>query len=340
MASRRTNKIRGKDKRPGDDGQPATAAMRGTPDLSGTNDLAATRDLSRTGDLPGTNDLAATRDLPGTGDLPGTPDLGATPDLPGTPDLGAAPMVMRAKASVPVTAVVGDTTGDDLVALAQRHLGEPHVPGARAPMGNVDWRGPWDCAGFVSWCVHRASGIVYGAEPRNDPMMADAGTGFWARHAETHGQIVSVAEASAIAGAAVLRRPVQGQVGHLVLSDGRGGTIEAHSRVRGVVADTLSGRRWDIGILVPGIRYLRGEDPPPLAPPPPVLRLTSPLTRSDRIRRLQQALAGRGLATGSLDAIYGPQVAHAVRLFQSQQGLVADGEAGPATFAALGIAWD
>jgi hypothetical protein len=31
----------------------------------------------------------------------------------------------------------------------------------------------------------------------------------------------------------------------VVVSDGRGGTVEAHSSTRGVVRDKLQGRRWD-----------------------------------------------------------------------------------------------
>ncbi|MBN1239495.1 MAG: peptidoglycan-binding protein, partial [Gammaproteobacteria bacterium] len=43
----------------------------------------------------------------------------------------------------------------------------------------------------------------------------------------------------------------------------------------------------------------------------------------------------RGYATGSLDGVFGPQTASAVRAFQADSGLVADGEAGPKTLKAL-----
>lgn len=212
---------------------------------------------------------------------------------------------------------------------------ESYVLGARAPMGNAGWKGPWDCAEFVSWCVFQATGVLFGTEPRDDPMLADAFTGFWAQQAAAAGALIDVDEAARIPGAAVLRRPRPGAIGHIVLSDGLGGTVEAHSSARGVVADTLSGRRWDHGILVPGVSHLRGEDAVSLKPAPATLRLTQPLTRGALVQRVQRALAARGFAPGADDGIYGPQTAHAVRLFQAAHGLVADGEVGPRTLKAL-----
>jgi hypothetical protein len=150
-------------------------------------------------------------------------------------------------------------TGDEVLAVARQHLGEACVFGARVPMGNAGWAGPWDCAEFVSWCVYRASGILFGTEPRSDPMLADAYTGYWFEQAQAGGNLVNWRDAAGIAGAAVLRRPMSGQPGQIVLSDGLGGTVEAHSSLSGVIAGRMSERRWDCGILVPGIRYLRSD---------------------------------------------------------------------------------
>ena len=90
-------------------------------------------------------------------------------------------------------------------------------------------------------------------------------------------------------------------------------------------------------MLVPGIRYLRAEVLPALNPPQRVIRLTQPLTRGDTVRAVQQRLLELGFAPGSADGIYGPQTAFAVRHFQATEGLVADGEVGAATLAALGL---
>lgn len=228
-------------------------------------------------------------------------------------------------------------TGDQVVVLALRHLGEPYILGARAPMGNANWKGPWDCAEFVSWCVFQTSGVLYGTEPRNDPMMADAFTGFWAQQAAQGGHMIDVELAARVPGAAVLRKPRQGQIGHIVISDGKGGTVEAHSSARGVVKDILSGRRWDCGVLVPGLRYLQAAGTVVLKPAAATLRLTEPLTRGKAVQAVQRQLSKLGFAVGTADGVYGPQTAHAVHLFQASKGLVADGEVGPATLKALGL---
>jgi peptidoglycan hydrolase-like protein with peptidoglycan-binding domain len=51
--------------------------------------------------------------------------------------------------------------------------------------------------------------------------------------------------------------------------------------------------------------------------------------------RLQQLLIGRGYEPGPVDGIFGPRTDAAVRRFQYDNGLAADGVVGPATWAAL-----
>lgn len=136
----------------------------------------------------------------------------------------------------------------------------------------------------------------------------------------------------------MLRLPGAARTGHIVISDGTGGTIEAHSSRKGVIRHTLSNRRWDAGILVPGVEYFMAETPLVVAPPAEVLHITRPLMRGGRIKALQKELTRRGYHPGTVDGVYGPQTASAVQVFQGDSGLVPDGEAGPATLAKLGIA--
>jgi hypothetical protein len=258
-----------------------------------------------------------------------------TPRLPSTAALGSTAPLNFMLASEAIVPSFSGASGDDILELARRHVGERYVFGARAPLANAGWTGPWDCAELVSWCVYQVSRIIYGAEPRDDPMLADAFTGFWAAQARADGSDIDWRDAAGIAGAAIVRKAANGRIGHIVIADGKGGTVEAHSSATGVIEGSLADRRWDFGVLVPGIRYLRSDAVIELPRPPDTIRLTEPLTRGERVRRIQRRLLALGFAPGTPDGIYGPQTAHAVRAFQAQRSLVVDGEVGPRTAAAL-----
>ena len=57
----------------------------------------------------------------------------------------------------------------------------------------------------------------------------------------------------------------------------------------------------------------------------------------DSVRDAQQALKDKGLYNGSVDGIYGPLTRKAVRSYQRQQNLTADGRLGPQTLSSLGV---
>lgn len=227
-------------------------------------------------------------------------------------------------------------SGDAIVALARQHVGEKYQLGARAPMANPGWKGPWDCAEFASWCVYQTCGVLFGVEPRTSPILADAYTGYWAEQARAAGALIPVAQAASIAGAMLLRIPRPRGTGHIVISDGHGGTVEAHSTKLGVIQGRASGRHWDYGVLLPGVACFSQLDTVALAPPPStLLRLCQPMLRGELVHKLQAALTRLGFHPGALDGVYGPQTASAVEAFQQAEGLLVDGEAGPDTFAAL-----
>ena len=231
-------------------------------------------------------------------------------------------------------------TGADLLRLATPHIGEPYRLGVLVPKDNARWQGPWDCAEFASWCVFQVTSRLYGCDNNHgNAVVADAFTGYWKRDAATIGQMVSVEIAAQTPGAAVLRYPQPNLIGHIVLSDGRGGTIEAHSSRRGVIRSTLGGRRWDTGVMVPEIDYIRGGTVIPVAAPILVVRLTTPLTRGALVKEIQRTLKDLGFHPGRIDGKYGLQTVAAVSAFQITKGLVPDGEVGPETAAALGISF-
>lgn len=228
-------------------------------------------------------------------------------------------------------------TGNDLLVIAAPHVGEQYILGAHAPKNNANWRGPWDCAEFVSWCVFQAGEMLYGCHSNTaPPASADAYTGYWKRDAGTLGRKISVAEAARTPGAAILRVPQPGANGHVALSDGEGGTIEAMSASQGVRRHVVANRRWDMGILVPGISY-ESSGGGTHTNPTRIFRLTSPFMRGDKVREIQTALKAAGIDPGPIDGIFGPKTEAAALGFQLAKGLVADGEVGPETAGALGI---
>lgn len=84
-------------------------------------------------------------------------------------------------------------------------------------------------------------------------------------------------EAAATPGALPLRYPPSGGgMGHVAVSDGRGGTVEAMGRRHGVLKGKVAGRRRDTGVLVPGIDYAPSGRPVPTPVPAVLSRATCP----------------------------------------------------------------
>ena len=228
-------------------------------------------------------------------------------------------------------------TGEQLLGLAARHVGEQYVFGARVPKDNPDWTGPWDCAEFASWCLFQASGELFGCDQNSVASTADAFTGYWRRDARAARCSVPVAIARATPGAFLLRFPASALIGHIAVSDGEGGTVEAHSTATGVIRGHADGRRWDVGVLPPMLAYAEPSAILPTSPPGLVLRLKRPNMKGALVERLQRALAARGFSPGDIDGSFGPHTAAAVHAFQLTERMVADGEAGDTTLKALGL---
>ena len=57
----------------------------------------------------------------------------------------------------------------------------------------------------------------------------------------------------------------------------------------------------------------------------------------EEVRRIQQKLSDLGYSVGSVDGVYGQRTQSAVKAFQRNVGLTADGIAGPATLLYLGL---
>ena len=234
------------------------------------------------------------------------------------------------------------STGKKIVEVASRKLGQAYNLGAVVPLNNPHWSGPWDCSELCSWAVFQVSGILYGTKNNNytvrntgNPATADAYTGYWDHDSKSLGERISVAEASSIPGAMILRPPAGGR-GHIAISDGNGGTVEARGLIWGVVKYTIADRDWETGILVPGIHYeTENENINEYLRPTGLLKMTTPYTTGPDVKKVQTRLLLFGYNPGPVDGVYGPKTEAAIIAFQSNQGLTVDGVVGRQTLNAL-----
>jgi N-acetylmuramoyl-L-alanine amidase len=226
-------------------------------------------------------------------------------------------------------------TGAAMVELAKQHIGDDYEF-VLVPKNNANWRGPWDCAELMSWLVFQEAGKLYGCVDNNaNPATVEAYTGAWKGDSAGLGRRIAANKAAAIVGAVLLRFPKIGSMGHVAICDGQGGTVEAKSHSVGVVADTVRERRWDTGVLIPGVEYDEDVEPISLGP----VRVVRMGANNDPavVRKIQRALDEHGIDSGGVDGIYGPKTTAAVAAFQTREGLVVDGEVGPQTALKLGI---
>jgi N-acetylmuramoyl-L-alanine amidase len=233
-------------------------------------------------------------------------------------------------------------TGQQLFELLAKHKGEKYHLGILVPKSDENYRGAWDCAEFVSWGIYQLTGKLFGCV-KNDgnPTTADSYTGYIARDAESMKCTVPVEHAMRAAGALLLRIAGNGVTGHVAVSDGKEGTIEAHSTKSGVIATGAKGRRWDCGVMCPYLQHsAMWETSAPIAAVPigPVYRLKKPVMQGFEIKTIQIKLNSLGFKCGKPDGVFGVQTYYAVKNFQLEQGyLVTDGEVGFKTLNALGL---
>ena len=229
-------------------------------------------------------------------------------------------------------------TGSQLYDLAETRDGQRYV-NICVPKNDPDWRGPWDCAEFVSWLVYQVTGRLYGCvDNGGDPATVEAYTGAWKRDSQAIGHRVPWRRAAAIKGALLLRYPpAAGKMGHIAVCDGTGRTMEAMGVAYGVRHGEVAGRVWNTGVLIPWIDYDQAGPPLEVNGPDPIYG--EGIAGLDRavVRRIQDALLQNGVDPGPLDGEYGPRTAAAAATFQAMRGLIADGMVGSQTAAALGV---
>jgi N-acetylmuramoyl-L-alanine amidase len=228
--------------------------------------------------------------------------------------------------------------GSDLLELARQHIGEAYE-NVLVPKHNANWKGPWDCAEFMTWLVFQTAGFLYGClDNHAQPDVADAYTGAWRDDSNILGRRIPYQRAAAIVGGIVLRYPPRpGRMGHIALCDGAGGTVEAMGHEFGIAAHTVHKRRWNTGVLVPGIEYDEDVMEIDVIKPPSIYHINAPNVDRSVVRDIQRALAAAGIDPGPVDGIFGPKTTAAVAAFQQIKGLVVDGEVAAITAEALGV---
>lgn len=232
-------------------------------------------------------------------------------------------------------------TGNDLLSLAETRLKQKYQ-NVLVPKNNSAWQGPWDCAEFVSWVVFQKIGKLYGCTDNDaNPATVEAYSGAWVRDAKNGLLIESTqAEANNTAGVILIRRPpAAGKMGHVAISDGQGGTVEAAGTGLGVRRGKIEGRLWHFWVKIPDVIYQSSGVEVQSKPLPFLLELKTPYMTGERVVLLQQALEKAEFSTGGADGKYGPMTMAAVAAFQKVNKLVSDGVVGPATAKKLGIVW-
>jgi N-acetylmuramoyl-L-alanine amidase len=232
-------------------------------------------------------------------------------------------------------------TGKHLVTLAEDHIGEKYE-NIRVPKDNPHWRGPWDCAEFVTWVVFQKTGTLYGCTSNTaKPALAEAYSGAWVRDA-ANGTLLPATEDQAVntPGLVLVRKPpLPGHMGHVALSDGQGKTVEAAGRYLGVRRGKVRGRVWHHIVKMPGVDYTASNFFAAPVALPVLLTLEQPNLSGPLVRKVQQALKAQGFNPGVIDGEYGPHTVAAVSAFQLSNRLVADGIVGPRTARRLGLDW-
>lgn len=237
--------------------------------------------------------------------------------------------------------------GRDVIDVGSTRVGQTYVLGAMVPLNNPNWKGPWDCAEFTSWCAYQAYGLIFGAGGVKDVKKAQPYSGAWYTEAKKNARVISVADALNIPGAYLVKAPPGGgKVGHVAISIGDGDrTLEARGKAYGVgIFGKAASRPWSIGCLLPGVEY--DSEPSILVPaeiktavdlPKDYLALRQPHLKGLPVVALQRALLSKGVNPGPVDGDFGAMTHAAVVSFQAEKGLEVDGIVGPLTAAALGL---
>ena len=200
----------------------------------------------------------------------------------------------------------------------------------RGALNGAKWIGHTvaDCSGLFSWAFKKLGGTMYHG---SDTM--------WRKYCTSQGTLTKKGRTDGKPlkpGTAVFTGN-ESNKGHVGLYVGNNTVIEASGTNAGVITTTISGGKWTYWGELKGVKYDEENDLEPV----PYVEPTKPtLKRGNKgvyVKELQTALSNHGYDLGKygIDGDFGSATEAAVKAFQKDHNLEADGIAGPKTWEAL-----
>ena len=184
-----------------------------------------------------------------------------------------------------------------------------------------------DCSGIFAWWIEQLGGAI-----------AHGSNSIYDRYCKSRGTLKSGKKSSGsglLPGTAVFTTE-DGKHGHIGLYVGDGTVIEAMGAVEGVTTSKVTDKRWKAWGELKMIEYEGEADEPAEEEDDdyPTLRKGS---KGKYVQLLQMKLKDKGYDLGKWgdDGDFGSATESAVKAFQRNSGLTADGVAGPKTWAKL-----
>lgn len=189
-----------------------------------------------------------------------------------------------------------------------------------------------DCSGLFSWAFKQLGGYMYHG---SDTM--------WNSYCTAKGELAGGKRTDGMElkpGTAVFTYDEEKKKkrGHVGLYIGNGWVIEAQGSKAGVVRSKVSNSKWVEWGELKGVYYGESrQDPDPAPIPEPVLPTLRKGSKGEYVQLLQTKLMMLGYDLGSygVDGDFGTKTQAAVKAFQKDRGLSADGVVGAKTWAEL-----
>lgn len=192
------------------------------------------------------------------------------------------------------------------------------------------WIGHWvtDCSGLFAWSFEQLGGKI-----------AHGSNSIWNSYCKQKGTIKNGRKSGGgeiLPGTAVFTSS-DGKHNHIGLYIGNGKVIEAEGTIHGVITSALTKSKWTHWGELKGVDYSAEEKPQPAKDEKPTLRKGS---RGEYVTLAQTELINAGYDCGSkgADGIFGNDTEAAVKRFQKDWGLEADGVIGKRTWDQLAAA--